>query len=75
MSWIAEPGRGHPELAFFAALGLGHLLGRIRLGSFRIDPVIGVRLVFRMHPALLPGLCAGAGTALAASIVVALRAA
>ena len=44
MSWIADALRGHPELAFFAALGSGHLLGRIRLGPFRIDPVIGVLL-------------------------------
>jgi uncharacterized transporter YbjL len=44
MSWIAESLRAHMELALFLALGLGHAVGRLRLGPLKLNPVIGVLL-------------------------------
>ena len=44
MHWIADELRAHLELAFFLVVGLGHLLGRVRLGPLRLNPVIGVLL-------------------------------
>jgi putative transport protein len=44
MSWITQSLRAHPELALFLVLGLGHAIGRIRLGPLRLNPVIGVLL-------------------------------
>ena len=34
----------HPEIAFFLVLGLGHLLGKIALGSFKLGAVTGTLL-------------------------------
>jgi putative transport protein len=44
VSWIAESLRAHPEFALFLALGLGHAVGRLRLGPLKLNPVIGVLL-------------------------------
>lgn len=35
----------HPEMVLFACLGLGYLLGRVRIGSFTLGPTIGTLLV------------------------------
>lgn len=34
----------HPELALFLAVGVGHAIGRVRLGALRLNAVIGVLL-------------------------------
>jgi putative transport protein len=36
--------RGHPELAIFLTLALGFLLGRLKIGSFRLGVVVGTLL-------------------------------
>jgi len=36
--------RTHPELAPFLALVLGHAIGRLHLGPFKFNAVIGVLL-------------------------------
>src|ERR1700752_923732 len=36
--------RDHPELALFLALATGYLLGRVRIGSFKLGPVVGCLL-------------------------------
>ena len=33
--------RHHPELALFLALTAGYLIGRLRIGSFKLGPVVG----------------------------------
>jgi putative transport protein len=42
MTWLADALRAHPELALFLTLGLGHALGRLRIGRFQLSAVIGV---------------------------------
>lgn len=42
--WLAEALRTHAELALFLTLGIGYALGHLRLGSFRIGPVLGCLL-------------------------------
>ena len=44
LSVLADAFRRNPELAFFLALALGFLLGRIRLGKFTLGPVLGTLL-------------------------------
>jgi putative transport protein len=44
VSWLAESLRAHPELALFLTLALGHALGRARVGTFKLNAVIGVLL-------------------------------
>jgi putative transport protein len=36
--------RDHPELALFLALATGYLLGTVRIGSFKLGPVVGCLL-------------------------------
>ena len=36
--------QSHPEIAFFLVLGLGHLLGKIWIGSFKLGAVTGTLL-------------------------------
>ena len=43
--WIGASLRDHPELALFLALAAGYLLGRVRMGSFKLGPVVGCLLV------------------------------
>ena len=45
MSFIAATLRAHPEVALFATLALGYALGRVRLGSVQLNPIIGVLVV------------------------------
>ena len=44
MEWIRQSLRDHPELALFLALAAGYLLGRVRIGSMKLGPVIGCLL-------------------------------
>jgi len=41
MEWIRDALREHPELALFLALALGYLLGRVRIGTLKLGPVVG----------------------------------
>jgi putative transport protein len=50
MAWFVASIRENPELAIFLTLALGFLVGRIRLGSFRLGNVVGT---------LLAGVCVG----------------
>ncbi|MBL8201611.1 MAG: aspartate-alanine antiporter [Chromatiales bacterium] len=40
-NWLIEALRTHGELALFLALALGYALGKLRLGSFKVGPVLG----------------------------------
>lgn len=44
VEWIGASLRDHPELALFLALATGYLLGRVRIGSFKLGPVVGCLL-------------------------------
>ena len=44
MSWIVRSIRENPELAIFLTLAIGFVLGRIRIGSFRLGNVVGTLL-------------------------------
>src|SRR4051812_18733874 len=44
MSHFAETLRQHPELAVFLTLALGFLVGRVRLGTFKVGSVLGTLL-------------------------------
>ena len=41
MHWFTEALRAHPELALFLTLAIGHGVGKVRLGSFQLGPVLG----------------------------------
>jgi putative transport protein len=44
MSWILRSIRENPELAIFLTLAIGFVLGRIKIGSFRLGNVVGTLL-------------------------------
>jgi putative transport protein len=44
MAWIVRSIRENPELAIFLTLAIGFVLGRIRIGSFRLGNVVGTLL-------------------------------
>ncbi len=44
MTWLQGILQAHPEIAFFLVLGLGYLLGKISLGSFKLGAVTGTLL-------------------------------
>ena len=44
MEWIRDALRDHPQLALFLTLAAGYLLGRVRIGSFKLGPVVGCLL-------------------------------
>ena len=44
MAWLQGILQAHPEIAFFLVLGLGYLLGKIALGSFKLGAVTGTLL-------------------------------
>lgn len=44
MEWITDTLRAHPELAIYLTLGLGFLIGRIRIKGFSLGIVTGVLL-------------------------------
>ena len=41
VDWLIEALRTHGELALFLSLGVGYALGKLRLGSFKVGPVLG----------------------------------
>jgi putative transport protein len=41
MNWFADALRDNPELALFLTLAIGFALGRIRIGSFELGPIVG----------------------------------
>lgn len=45
MSWVTHILKAAPETALFAALALGHALGKVKLGSFSLGGVAGSLLV------------------------------
>jgi putative transport protein len=44
MTWLQALLRAHPEIAFFLVLGLGYLLGKLAIGSFKLGAVTGTLL-------------------------------
>ncbi len=44
MEWIRDALRDHPQLAVFLTLATGYLLGRVRISSFKLGPVVGCLL-------------------------------
>ena len=44
IDWIRDALRNHAELALFLALAAGYLIGRLRIGSFKLGPVVGCLL-------------------------------
>jgi putative transport protein len=44
IEWIRDALRVHAELALFLALAAGYLIGRLRIGSFKLGPVVGCLL-------------------------------
>ena len=44
MDWFVTSLRENPELAIFLTLALGFLIGRLRLGSFKLGNVVGTLL-------------------------------
>ncbi len=44
MAWLQGILQAHPEIAFFVVLGLGYLLGKLSLGSFKLGAVTGTLL-------------------------------
>ena len=41
VDWLIRALQSHGELALFLSLGLGYALGKLRLGSFKVGPVLG----------------------------------
>lgn len=44
IEWTRDALRDHSELALFLALAAGYLIGRLRIGSFQLGPVVGCLL-------------------------------
>ncbi|MGL4523244.1 MAG: aspartate-alanine antiporter, partial [Bacilli bacterium] len=42
MTWFVESMRQYPELALFLTLAVGYLVGKIKIGSFKVGAVTGV---------------------------------
>lgn len=42
MHWLIESLRQHPEVTLFLVLALGYSLGNLRIGSFKVGPILGV---------------------------------
>jgi putative transport protein len=40
MQWFIDALRGHPELALFLTLAIGHAAGRVKIGGFQPGPVL-----------------------------------
>ena len=41
-NWFVEALRHHPEMALFLTLGLGYLIGKVKIGSVTLGAVVGV---------------------------------
>lgn len=44
MNWFVTQLRTHPELAFFLTLGVGYLIGKLKIGYFQLGSVTGTLL-------------------------------
>jgi putative transport protein len=44
IEWTRDALRDHAELALFLTLAAGYLIGRFRIGSFKLGPVVGCLL-------------------------------
>ena len=44
MHWLATSLQNHPEIALFLVVGAGHAASRLRIGSFKLNAVVGVIL-------------------------------
>ena len=44
IDWFITQLRERPELAFFVTITLGYAIGRLRIGSFTLGAVTGVRI-------------------------------
>ena len=44
IEWIGASLRDHSELSLFLVLAIGYLLGGVRMGSFKLGPVVGCLL-------------------------------
>jgi putative transport protein len=42
VQWLIESFRQHQEIALFLVLALGYGLGELRIGTFKVGPVLGV---------------------------------
>ena len=42
MTWLATSLSNHLEITIFLVLGFGYAVGRLRIGSFRVNAVVGV---------------------------------
>jgi putative transport protein len=42
--WVIDALRDHGELALFLALGIGYAIGKLKIGSFKVGPVLGCLL-------------------------------
>src|SRR5215468_771626 len=42
--WFVEILRKHPEIVFFLVLGIGYVLGKLSIGSFKLGAVTGTLL-------------------------------
>ncbi|MFN8256757.1 MAG: aspartate-alanine antiporter [Bacteroidales bacterium] len=59
MNFIGEIFRNYPEFSIFFALAAGFLIGKIRLGTFELGPVLGTLfagLVIGQFNVLVPGM-------------------
>ena len=58
MDWIVRSIRENPELAIFLTLAIGFVIGRLRIGSFRLGNVVGTLLagvlVGQLHVTSIP---------------------
>lgn len=59
--WLEQSLRAHLEVVFFLVLGLGHLLGKVSLGTFKVGSVTGT---------LLAGVTVGHFTGIALPTVI-----
>ncbi|MDG0818271.1 aspartate-alanine antiporter [Bdellovibrio svalbardensis] len=44
MNWLFTQLKAHPELAFFLTIGVGYLIGKIKIGYFQLGSVTGTLL-------------------------------
>ncbi|MEC5386568.1 aspartate-alanine antiporter [Uliginosibacterium sp. H3] len=44
-TWFVELLKGHPDMALFLTLGLGFLIGKLRIGTFTLGSVTGVLII------------------------------
>ena len=76
IEWITRALRDHSEVALFLALAAGYLIGRIRIRSFKLGPVVGCLLAgvaIGQFGIVVPGVLAMASDLAAFAKLVAQR--